>query len=257
MRTDEYERMYSAEDKHWWYTGLRAILEHDVRTATQKTQAARVLDAGCGTGGDLHMLSRISAAYGFDISNEALAFTLKRGQRNITRASIMHIPYKSETFHVVLTTDVLYHNWVPDDLAALREIHRVLKPGGTIILHTAAFEFLRGSHDKVVLTRHRYTAPELKKQLEATGFHITHMTYRNSLLAPVVLAHRLYSTIFNSRSEQSDVKLPSPKINRFLTWVLQLENKMVRKYRLPFGTSLYCTATKPMLKPGVDRVCPA
>ncbi len=242
--------MYLAEDKHWWYAGLRDILEHDVRQAIQNHPAVRILDAGCGTGGDLRMLAGVSTSYGFDMSDEALAFTSKRGQQNIARASIMQIPFKNDAFHIVLTTDVLYHKWIPDDLAALRELHRVLKPGGTLLLHTAAFEFLRGDHDKVVFTRHRYTAAELRKQLRSAGFHVSRMTYRNSLLAPVILAHRLFSTMSNASTENSDIKMPSPIINRLLTWVLLLENLMLRQFSFPFGTSLYCAATKPVKQPG-------
>ena len=85
---------------------------------------------------------------------------------------------------------MLYHLNVGDDSAALEEIHRVLRPGGVALIRLPAFDWIRGAHDEVVHTRHRYTRDELSAKLEDAGFRLEHATYANFLLFPLAPAKR-------------------------------------------------------------------
>ncbi|PIU46039.1 MAG: class I SAM-dependent methyltransferase [Ignavibacteriales bacterium CG07_land_8_20_14_0_80_59_12] len=243
MRTDEYRRMYEAEDSFWWYAGLRALLRRVIaKSAASHGRAPRLLDAGCGTGANLAMLEEFGEGIGVDLSSTALEFSKRRGLTGLVRSSLLNLPFASGSFDAILSIDVLYHLWVADDSTALAELARVLKPRGTLILQVAAFEFLRGSHDTVVFTRKRYTRREVRNRVEAAGLKVQRITYRNSLLFPFVAAARLLRR--KEETAASDVQMPGRFINSVLCGVLAIENAILSIMSLPVGSSVFCMATK-------------
>ena len=123
---------------------------------------------------------------------------------------------------MVTSFDVLYHLNVDDDRAALDEIHRVLRPGGIALIRLPAFDWIRGAHDEVVHTRHRYTRDELSGKLEDAGFRLEHATYANFLLFPMAPAKRYLERRQGSR-EATDLWRPPGPINRLLADLLSLE----------------------------------
>jgi SAM-dependent methyltransferase len=102
---------------------------------------ARVLDLGCGRGEVLLACARAGARVaGIDYSAAAVEIsrdTLSGIDADIRRGDVTRLPWPDASFDAVLSGDVIEH-LVPDDAAAmLREAHRVLKPGGRLVLHTA------------------------------------------------------------------------------------------------------------------------
>lgn len=238
--------MYKVEDSFWWYRGLRSLLRHTISQLARKTDARplRVLDAGCGTGANLTACRDMAYAVGVDLAREALAFAAQRGIRNMVRGRVQEIPLRNNSCDVVLSIDVLYHQWIENDLQVLREYYRVLVPGGWLVIHVAAHEWLRGSHDEVVMTRHRYTRPELVEKVSAAGFRVRRATYRNSLLLPFMLVHRVISS--RSPKPASDLQLPPSWVNQLLYAVLCAENTLLRIVDLPVGGSLFILAQRPV-----------
>ena len=136
MEQGEYEVMYRNEDEHWWYWGLRdLLLRQAYRSATPGTPL-RILDAGCGTGRNLAGLSW-AKAFGIEMAAEAFPYLRKRGLDTVARGSIARLPFGDATFDLVLSADVLCCVEPPGDVASAREFHRVLKPGGTLLLNLA------------------------------------------------------------------------------------------------------------------------
>src|SRR6476646_2501514 len=126
MNAAEYEAMFRVEDHLWWYTGMRRIAAQILgeRLAGAGRRLA-ILDAGCGTGGNLDWLARYGAAYGVDFSPLAVAFCAQRHLTTVSRASVLDLPYPDSTFDLVTSFDVIYHLGVRDDVAALAEMRRV------------------------------------------------------------------------------------------------------------------------------------
>src|SRR5919197_4541070 len=157
MEREQYAIMARREERHWWYAGMRrvalAVLDQTLRGQT----GLRILDAGCGTGGTTLELQRYGEVVGIDLAWEALEPARGRGLTELARASIERLPFASGTFDVATSFEVVYHLGVGSDTTALAEIHRVLKPGGTFLLRVPAHDWLRGAHDRLVHTRHRYT----------------------------------------------------------------------------------------------------
>ncbi|MDP2660665.1 MAG: methyltransferase domain-containing protein [Dehalococcoidia bacterium] len=246
MDKEEYLRMYHQEMTHWWYTGMRKVTEAFLGPpGSDRTH--RILDAGCGTGAGLVFLSRYGTAYGVDMAQEAIDFCLMRGMSRVARASVASLPFPSLSFDLLTSFDVIYHRSVEDDVSTLREFHRVLKDGGRILLRAPAFEFLRGGHDLIVHTRHRYQSGELETKLKTAGFAVNRISYANCLLSPLAIAKRL--TEPNGRRE-SDVQPTHRLINGALTGILAAEARWLRRWSFPFGLSLFALAWKPPTRSG-------
>src|SRR5262245_3690370 len=129
MEAVEYARLAAVEDSTWYFRSLHG---HVWRQLSRRLNpGATVLDAGCGTGGLVRRLGPRQKGWkwtGVDFSPLALELARKRcgATVDLRPASVTALPFENDTFDAVVCADVLYH--VDDDLAALREFHRVLRP---------------------------------------------------------------------------------------------------------------------------------
>lgn len=244
MKESEYRSIYSVEDAHWWYKGLREIVFSSLKSAVSGRVFA--LDAGCGTGAVLkRLLEEGHRAVGVDFSPTALAFCAERGLSRLVRGSVSELPFRDESFDAVVSLDVIYHAAVEDDVEALREFRRVLRKGGVLILNLPAFEFLRSPHDLANQTKRRYTKAMLAEKLKSAGFSIERVTYRNAALFPAIATVRLLKKAFAAGdSKDSDLGKVNPVLNSALTCVLSLENVILRRLDMPFGSSVFSVARK-------------
>ena len=237
MNRAEYARMFEAEEKQWWYAGMRAISWSLLEKASLPP-GARILDGGCGTGENLVHLGKMGEAIGIDLSEEALSLCATRGVR-LVRGSVLGLPFGEGTFDLVTSFDVLYHLWVTDDRAAALELARVLKPGGVLLVRVPALRMLWGAHDQEVQSRHRYTLSELEALLVGAGLEVVVATYANFFLLPLLVLKRLTSR------RGSDVQFLPPPVERSFRAVLALEAWLLRHTSLPLGASVFCLARKP------------
>jgi SAM-dependent methyltransferase len=234
MDPSEYGRMYAAEDSHWWYRGMAAITCALLEKYFRRGESLRILDAGCGTGAALTTyLARFGRVWGVDLAAPALEYCRRRGARRIARASVARLPFAKETFDVVTSFDVLYEESVPSDVAALREMHRVLAPGGRVLLRLPAYSWMRRSHDDVVHTRHRYTRREMVTLLREGG-----LASANLLLFPAALLRRLAELAAPPAAPRSDLTLRPGVFNQLLRVILSAEAPWVARTGLPFGLSV-------------------
>jgi SAM-dependent methyltransferase len=243
VKLEEYERMYAAEGRQWWYAGMRAIGFGLLEAALPARPHLRFLDAGCGTGRNLEQLAGHGRAVGLDLSEEAVRFCRRRDVL-VARGSVLHLPFAASSFDAALSLDVLYHAWVADDRAAVRELFRVLRPGGLLLLRVPALRLLWGAHDEAVQSRHRYHRRELRSLLDGAGLRILRLSYCNTILFPLLLLRRTLDRLLSRHG--SDVEfLPAP-----LEWAfkkaLLLEAALLRRGKdLPVGASLLALARRP------------
>ncbi|HIJ74197.1 MAG TPA: class I SAM-dependent methyltransferase, partial [Candidatus Hydrogenedentes bacterium] len=160
MKPEEYEIMFRVEDGHWWYAGLRALL-HQFWGRYVRVPEPQVLDVGCGTGAILDRLGEDAQAAGVDFALEAIRFCRTRGIGRSAVASALALPFDANGFDVVVSFDVLCHSSIPDKHVAMRELYRVVKPGGLLLLNLPAYHWVRSSHDVAVHTDHRFTKREV------------------------------------------------------------------------------------------------
>ena len=237
--------MRSVEDDLWWY---RALRRHVIGSIEPPHPAFKLLDAGCGTGG---MLARVrehfpqAALTGMDFSERTLELTSQRAvDAELVQGSTDQLPFGDAEFDVVLSLDVIVLHGI-DDAKAVREMHRVLRPGGTLIMNVAAFDFLRGSHDAATNMARRYTRPRLAHLIAKAGLRVDRMSYWNMSLLPAVAAVRWASRLRVRQPDvRSDLKPMWPPLNAALAAIAHKELAISRRIALPFGTSLFAVARK-------------
>jgi len=145
---------------------------------------------------------------------------------------------------VVTALDVLEH--VREDLPALREINRILTPGGKLIVIVPAYGFLWSEHDEALHHYRRYVARELRAKLTASNFEIERSTYFITGLFFPILFFRLWQGLRRTSIEASvSYRLPPAWINRMLVWCLDIERFLLGHFNLPFGVSLVVVGRKP------------
>lgn len=251
MQPYEYTTMHQFEDHYWWYSGFRRILSRSLENFLKPTSQMILLDAGCGTGGNLTYLRKIlnpSKLCAIDIHPSALHLTNTRNAgADLLQASVNEIPFQKNVFDMVTSFDVLCIRGI-NDLGALREFNRTLKSGGLLLINIPAYEFLRGEHDNAVHTDHRYSANELNQKLKSAGFIVKRITYWNALLLPFIFIWRKINTVKkNPAAPQSDFRNLPTWINEVLKFVLRIEERLLSFLNLPFGTSILAIAQKPFI----------
>ncbi|MDI6874874.1 methyltransferase domain-containing protein [Candidatus Solincola sp.] len=247
MKKEEYEALYRLEDTHWWYLGHRSLYARLLDAHCPEAARGRVLDAGCGTGGLTAWLRnryRPRRLVALDASEAALMRCGERGLEELLCCSVEYLPFPDASFDLVLSLNVIYHREVKDDLAALREMGRVLAPGGYLLLNLPALPFLRGGHDLAVGGARRYTRSRLLEMLEAAELRLIKATYFVFFLLPVIAVRRLLTRGLPEEEAASDLFLPPPPLNRALARLLELEARMASWTGLPLGSSLTALARK-------------
>lgn len=240
MELSEYDNIARLEETHWWYVGQRRIATDWVR-GLALSPGANILDAGCGTGGGLRWLAAMGTPTGIDFHPRAVQYAAQTSPR-VARASVEQAPFPTGTFDLVTSFEVLYHLSVGDDVAALRELARVLKPGGWLLVRVPAHDWLRGAHDRLVHTRHRYAPSELRAKIKTARLEVRRLTYTGWLLFPIAVLTRATQ---RATTTHTDVTLPSPWVNQLLTATFAAESLWLKNFDLPLGLSLLALARKP------------
>ena len=239
MNRDEYARLYRLEDRLWWFVGMRRIAAALLAPALNGS-TLRILDAGCGTGGALRWLAPFGRVWGVERSPDALAYCRQRRLTRVCQGSLLALPYPDAAFDLVTGFDVLYHRGVPDDVAALRELRRVVRPGGWGLVRVPAMPALWSAHDEAVHARQRYWLGELRAKAEQAQWEVVRGTYANTLLLPVAAAARWAKVIrreAGGHTGESEVQEAPGVVNAALTAILWLEAQWLRWADLPLGLS--------------------
>lgn len=242
MDPDQYRIMYHVERDHWWYRGMRRNMWRLLRRYLAAGRSYAILDAGCGTGGTTIELQAFGVVTGIDLWPEALAYAATRGLQRLVGGSLQQLPFRDASFDVWTSFDVLYHRAVDDESMALREAHRILRPGGIALLREPAFDWLRGAHDVGIHTVRRFTLVQLSQAARQAGFGIEHASYGNALLFPLALAKRTAERF--APAVASDLSIPPKPINTLFEALLALEGPITSRLPLPIGLSVVVLARK-------------
>lgn len=244
MEADAYTLMASHEANHWWFVGRRAVLDA-VLDRHELPPGARILEAGCGTGGNLYLLQGRGSVYAFEPSSLAVSIARERHPGvTIAEGELPEfLPFAEGTFDLVAALDVLEH--VDDDRAALGSLVHQARPGGRILVSVPTHPILFGSHDRRLHHVRRYGVAELRALVDATGCQVEYFGAYNTILAPLAFALRLAERVMPLGFGNQE-RLPPAAINQLLTALFALEGPIIRRGRaLPFGLSHVALLRRP------------
>ena len=237
------EAMARLEDDHWWFRARRDILDKAVGRFVGETGLA--LTVGVGIMREAEMLSKRTRLVAIDrarIDARCLEVALP------AQADATAIPFGDSVFDAVFLFDVLEH--VDEEEKALSEIHRVLRPGGKLLVTVPAFMFLYGLQDEVSEHKRRYRRPALVEVLRRSGFQVDYASYFNTLLFPPIAAVRMFRRVFpaaktasSNGSSDFDLRLPGV-VESLLEKLFSLERHAIGPAELPFGISILCSAKR-------------
>ena len=235
--------MYENEITHSWYIATRNLMIDFLKKYLKKD--AKILDAGCGTGGTIIYLKKagFKNVTGIDNSKEALKYCKKRRLNNVRYASVNVLPFKKDTFDAIICLDVLYHKGVKPQKSLL-EFKRVLKPQGTLYLQEPAYNWIKSKHDKIIETENRFTRVTFAKLVHSTDLKILKVSYFNTILSLPIFLKRFKDKFSLSKSKSSDVYHLPIVINQIMLLVMSLESNLVKNFYLPWGLSIICIARK-------------
>jgi SAM-dependent methyltransferase len=226
----------SVEDRHWWYMGRRAVVRA-VLDRMEMRQGSRILDAGCGGGGNLSLLARYGSVTGLEPSAEAASQARSRDLGEIVEGTLQELPFDDDSFRLGVALDVIEH--LDDDVRGLAQLRRVVTPGGHLLVTVPAYPRLWSYHDVVNGHRRRYIRRTLVSSALAAGWTPLRTTYFNSLLLPAAAGTRLLYRLRPREPRVSDFERTPPSLDRLLQLPMRFEAGVIGAgVALPAGLSL-------------------
>ncbi len=243
MNPEIYTLMAAIEDQHWWFRARRALVANQLGRLGLSPDSS-ILDAGCGTGGNLAMLCRHGHVEAMEMDAQARTIAAGKALARVREGILPDaLPFPESHFDLITLLDVLEH--VDEDEAALDALGRRLKPGGYLVITVPAFAFLWSRHDEAHHHKRRYRIRDLKQKAIAAGMEITYASYFNTLLFPLIAAVRLVDRLRPSGWQQGDLAMPPLWLNNLLYVVFSSERWLLGRMSFPFGVSALLVARKP------------
>tara|TARA_R110002072_G_scaffold81148_1_gene185812 strand:- start:4310 stop:5044 length:735 start_codon:yes stop_codon:yes gene_type:complete len=239
MELAAYQSLRDLQDRHWWFVGRRRFVAQLIKRFIALPTKARVLEAGCGYGGNLAMLGELGEVQAFEFDDDARTHAATILRRSVAYGRLPDaIGFENDRFDLIAMLDVLEH--IDDDVASLRTLGDRLAPGGALLLTVPAVPWLWSDHDVLHQHKRRYTRALLVERLHEAGFEVARIGYFNALLFPLALAQRLFARFLGSGG--ADHSAPAGSLNAILTAIFSLECKFLGRVPFPIGLSLFAVA---------------
>lgn len=235
MEAEAYELMASHEAHHWWFRGRRAV----VRSLIQRMELpdpARILEAGCGTGGNLAVFESLGSVAAFEPYEPAASIAQVRYPSAEVREGSLPdlLPFDAQSFDLVAALDVLEH--IDDDAAALEALISLTKLNGYLVLTVPTHPFLWGTHDRRLHHKRRYHVADFWDLCRRGSVDIVYFGPFNTLLAAPAIAIRVLDKLLPIELRNQE-RLPPRLLNSILSVLFEFEGYLTARGTLPFGLS--------------------
>jgi SAM-dependent methyltransferase len=245
MERAAYDRMRSLETTHWWFLGRRHVLAK-LLAGLGLPPRARILEAGCGVGGNIEMLAGFGRVDAFEPDGPSRQYVSDRTGLTPAEGFLPdQVPYKPASFDAVCAFDVVEH--VEDDRGSVAAMADLVAPGGYLVLTVPAYQWMWSAHDEVHHHKRRYTKAEILKIVRAAGVEPVKASYFNAILFPLAAAVRLAKRA--ARIDSADDKLPAAPLNTVFRKIFSAEAAWLTRHDLPFGLSVIVIGRRPSAQP--------
>lgn len=241
MDRNVYLRMSKQDSAHWWFVARRQILADQIAQLRLPSDA-RLLEAGCGPGGNLRMLARFGKLDAFEMDAEARKIAAQRGGIDVAEGVLPDdIRCAAASYDLVAAFDVVEH--IERDRESVKAMAGLLSPGGRLIITVPAYQWLWSEHDERHHHWRRYRRSEIRALVEEAGLKIEKLSNFNTILFPLIIAVRFLKRI-TGQADVPDDRMPGPLVNGLLRRLFAAERFWLRIASFPVGVSILCIARK-------------
>jgi SAM-dependent methyltransferase len=236
---EKQQKYYELGETYFWLAShYDIVMAWATPKLKEKAKAGKIkiLDAGCGPGNLASKLLPWGEVVGADASADALEFCKQKHFIDVKQITTKQLPFPDNSFDLIFAIEVIEH--IEDDIFAMQELKRVLKPNGYLIVTVPAFMFLWGSHDEWNEHYRRYTKKRLSRVALSAGFEIERLRYMKLLFFIPLLLLRFLKKGAKDKQRQDDFYALNPTVNRFFRLLINWETPIVSNLPLPLGCSI-------------------
>lgn len=238
-----YDGLMEIEDSHCWMKARKNLIKLVLEKYISRTD--KIIDIGGGTGGMARYLIRngyenISVG---EVHLRGLEYAKRCGVKNRYQFDVTKAPF-SEHFNVVVMFDVLEH--IDDDDLAIKNIYKILKKGGVVIVTVPAHMWLWSKQDALVYHRRRYEVDRLKELFIKNGFKILKVNSFFISILPLLFL-RTFISKDDGIIKDDDFKnmfYVNPVVNFISEKILNIEIKLLSDTSMRYGTNIILVGKK-------------
>jgi ubiquinone/menaquinone biosynthesis C-methylase UbiE len=245
-----YKQFSSIEDHHWWHQSRLKLAAYYI-DKMNLVPDAKILDVGCGTGGTTKFLTQYGQVTGLDRSVIALQYAHEKvGEITLVEGDANYIDrlFPPNYFDLITFFNVIYHQWIQDDLQVLASVRKILKPDGHVLLTEPAYKILMRKHDILVGGKTRYRLSNFKRYFSEAGIQYKWGRYFNVITYPVCLSlamsNKVYPSIASGDDMIREISVPPRIINNAMRFFMRMEQSFLNWVPVPIGVTLLVVGQK-------------
>lgn len=237
MQREAFEQMLKTQDVHWWFRGKRRILQKIIGKRVFSGVPCDILEVGCGTGSNLSMLLPFGNVTALELDDYAREHIVSRLGVSVAKGWLPDgmEAVQGKRFDLACLFDVLEH--IERDEEALDVLRDYVRPGGKLLLTVPAYQWMFGTHDRMLGHYRRYTRGKLRDLCVRQGYQVLYAGYINFLLFPLMAAARVFDR-FRGGDGATGTNVPLFGINSLLYVFFSMEAFWVPHISIPFGGSV-------------------